>query len=174
MSTRTTKTSLTEQLSNARRLIDAYAEEKKEHEKTIKTLEERVSTLTSQRDAMEMRGNAASATAEGVREALIEAQEALEKQRHYKETAYKQRDRHIDRAAASNKRNGELQKALRKTVEEKKRLQLLIDADSVHHRKLEVAQEALRQIRDLANTVRMPRDEHVADVPVEELLKKQY
>jgi chromosome segregation ATPase len=180
-------------LTTANETIRTLTAELEEANAARTTLEERVQDLLTQRSALEMRGNATEATSEGLRVALDEAEGRAEQRRQQledaqmtinrlsgeletaksrTESAYRARDREHKRAAATNKRNGELQKALRQSQWDKRTLQLQIDGDVHHIRRLRVLHQQLDLLRDVANT---PTDDWIArsaDVPVEQLLTR--
>lgn len=104
----------------------------------------------------------------------VAAREDAEQANHARDAATARIRREHKRSAAVNKRNAELQKALRTSDLARRKLQIRIDMDQVHYRRLQVVSEQLALVREVAN---MSNDDWLAradDVPVEKLLTGSY
>lgn len=104
----------------------------------------------------------------------VAAREDAEQAHQARDAATARIRREHKRSAAVNKRNAELQKALRTSDLARRKLQIRIDMDQVHYRRLQVVSEQLALVREVAN---MSNDDWLAradDVPVEKLLTGSY
>jgi chromosome segregation ATPase len=152
----------------------------------LQSAETEAGALAQERDAADARLVNLRAAFDAVVQKLDEQEQQLEEQetelntlreereewKRRVERAYSAGDRVHKRAAATNKRNAELQKALRASEYRTRVLQLQIDADVYNIRRVKLLSEQVELIRSVANT---PTDDYVGiqdDVPLKKLLGK--